>query len=85
MFVKQISTDTVLEKLHDMYMEALPYPNKVREALDHIHSQVSHETYREIEDDLSILMDSFETRVFKLAFRVGFKTAIAFSQEELRD
>ena len=32
MFVKQISTDTVLDKLHDMYMEALPSPDKVREA-----------------------------------------------------
>ena len=85
MFVKQISTDTVLDKLHDMYMEALPSPDKVREALDHSNSQVSHETYREIEDDLSILMDSYESRAFRLGFRVGFKTAISFSQEELSD
>jgi len=37
----------------------------------------------EIEDDLSIIMDHYEVRGFKLGFRVGFKAVISFSQEDI--
>ena len=83
MTVKQIPTDEMLDKLHDMYMEGLPTPQKVEAAIKHIRSYAGKELYNEIEDDLSIIMDLYEVRGFKLGFRVAFKAVISFSQEDL--
>ena len=85
MIVQFIPTDAILDKLHDMYMENLPHPQDVEKALEHIQSQVDHKTYLEIEDDLSKIMDCFEVRGFHLGFRVGFKTVLSFSLEEMRE
>ena len=83
MTVEQIPTDEMLDKLHDMYMEGLPTPQKVEAAIKHIRSHAGKELYNEIEDDLSIIMDHYEVRGFKLGFRVAFKAVISFSQEDL--
>ncbi len=83
MIVEQIPTDVVLDKLHDMYMEGLPTPRPAEAAIQHIRSNVGEEVYNEIEDDLSIIMDCYEVRGFKIGFRAGFKTVLSFSQESL--
>ena len=83
MTVKQIPTDEMLDKLHDMYMEGLPTPQKVEAAIKHIRSHAGKELYNEIEDDLSIIMDHYEVRGLQLGFSIGLKMVISFSQEHL--
>jgi len=83
MTAKQIPTDEMLDRLHDMYMEGLPTPQKVEAAIKHIRNHVGKEAYNEIENDLSIIMDHYEVRGFKLGFRIGFKMVISSSQEDL--
>ncbi len=82
--VEQFSTDATLEKMHEMYMGKLTMPRYASNAIDHIKALVNTETYRQIEDDLSIIMDSYETRAFKIGFRLGIKSVMAYSIEELR-
>ena len=80
---KQVSSDQVLDKIFELYMDDLAYPPRVEKALDHILSTVGDNAYKEIEDDLSIIMTEYENRAFKVGFRAGSKTIIALSQEDV--
>ncbi len=79
MTAKNIPKDQILEKIFDMYMENLPYPDGVEEALNHICSRVDRDTYKDIEDDLSLIMSQYETRAFKIGFSAGLKAANVLS------
>lgn len=79
----QFSSDVMLDKLQEMYMENRSNPQCVLRALDSIQEEVGHKTYLRIENNLSMIMDSLEVRAFKLGFKVGFKTVMEFSKETL--
>ena len=85
MSTNRFSSDVMLDKLQEMYMESRPNPQCVLHALDSIQEEVGHKTYLRIENSLSMIMDSLEVRAFKLGFKVGFKTVMELSRDTLSE